>query len=186
MPAFFSSVILLVAAGLLYTIYLVSRKAGVPNGKGYWLALALIFVFMAIDESAQVHEHIAEFVRPQLNSDLNGLLYWSWVVPYAIAVVIVGAFFLKWVLALPANTRNLFIASGFMFVGAALGFELVEGYLYKQYGIDHLYNRIMYTLEELLEMTAIIVFIYALLQYLGTFKARLHLVNEATAVNEQL
>lgn len=185
-PAFFSSVILLVAAGLLYFIYLASSKAKVRNGKRYWLTLAFIFVFMAIDESVQVHEHVAEFVRPQLNSDLNGLLYWSWVVPYAIAVVVIGAFFLKWVLALPAVTRNLFIVSGVMFVGAALGFELIEGYLYKQYGIDHLYNRIMYTLEELLEMTAIVLFIYALLRYLGTFQARIHIRNEPTMANERL
>lgn len=165
-PAFFSSVNLLAAAFLLYLIYWTNKGKSKRMDRRYWLALAVIFAFMAIDESVQVHEHIAEFVRPRLLSDFNGLLHWSWVVPYTLVVVGVVALFFRWVLALPVITRNLFFLSGSMFVLGALGFEFVEGYLYKQYGLDHIYNRVMYTLEELLEMTAVILFIYALLLYL--------------------
>ncbi|WP_299820644.1 multidrug transporter [uncultured Pontibacter sp.] len=177
-PAFFSSVNLLAAAGLLYLIYCVSSNRELANGKRYWLFLSFIFVFMAIDESVQLHEHIAEFVRPRLTSDLNGLLHWAWVVPYSVVVIAVAGFFLKWVLSLPPLTRNLFVASGSMFVLGALGLEFVEGYLYKQYGIDHIYNRVMYTLEEFLEMAAVILFIYTLLQYLAGLKPSLLLVHQ--------
>lgn len=177
-PAFFSSVILLFAAGLLYLIYQVSKKTKARNGRRYWLVLAFIFAFMAVDESAQVHEHIAEFVRPQLSSDLNGLLHWSWVVPYSVALVAIVAFFFKWVLSLPAVTRNLFFMAGAMFVTGALGLEFVEGFLYKHYGLDHIYNRMLYTLEEFLEMTAVILFIYALLQYLASFKQNIAVVSQ--------
>ncbi|MBW7467549.1 multidrug transporter [Pontibacter aydingkolensis] len=175
-PAFFSSVILLAAACLLLLIYRTSKYTGRHKGNGYWLALAVIFVFMAVDESVQIHEHIAEFVRPQLTSDLNGLLHWAWVVPYTLVVAGVVAVFFRWVLLLPATTRNLFFLSGGMFVLGALGFEFIEGYLFKHYGLDHIYNRIMYTLEELLEMTAVILFIYALLQYLAKLKLSVSLI----------
>ncbi|MBC5992499.1 multidrug transporter [Pontibacter sp. SD6] len=183
-PAFFSSVMLLIAASLLYLIFLVNSKVDKRNGRRYWLVLSLIFVFMAIDESAQVHEHVAEFVRPQLSSDLNGLLYWSWVLPYAAGVALLGVFFLKWVFSLPSFTRNLFLASGCIFVGAAIGFELVEGYLYKHYGIDHIYNRIMYTFEELLEMGAIVLFIFALLDYLASLNPVLLISNKVSEIKQ--
>jgi len=172
-PAFFSSVILLLAAGLLYLIYRLSRRLPTHNGKRYWLGLVFVFVFMAVDESTQVHEHIAEFVRPKLTTDLNGLLYWAWVVPYSVILLGIVIFFGRWVFTLPAATRNLFILSGGIFVLGALGFEFVEGYVYKLYGLDHLYNRIFYTIEELLEMAAIVLFIYTLLQYLALLKFKL-------------
>ncbi|MEJ8802181.1 multidrug transporter [Pontibacter sp. H249] len=173
-PAFFSSVLLLTAAALLYLIYLVHKKSMKSgSGKRYWLVLSFIFAFMAVDESVQIHEHIAEFVRPQLTSDLNGLLHWSWVVPYSFALIAIVAFFFKWVLSLPTVARNLFFIAGAMFVMGALGLEFVEGYLYKHYGLNHIYNRVMYTLEEFLEMTAVILFIYALLQHLASFKQKI-------------
>lgn len=59
-PAFFSSVILLLAAGLLLLIYRASQSTGSNKSNGYWLALTVVFVFMAVDESVQIHEHIAE------------------------------------------------------------------------------------------------------------------------------
>lgn len=96
----------------------------------------------------------------------------------------VVAFFFRWVLSLPATTRNLFLLSGGVFVLGALGFEFVEGYLYKQYGIDHIYNRVMYTLEELLEMSAVILFIYALLNYLASLNPLLHFSGNLSGVKE--
>ncbi|GAB3826740.1 hypothetical protein GCM10028895_38130 [Pontibacter rugosus] len=172
-PAFFSAVILLFAGLLLFLIHKRSRSMGAARHSRHWFILGCIFVFMAVDESVQLHEHIAEFVRPKLSNDLNGLLHWSWVVPYAVFVLIVVAYFLNWVLRLPAETRNIFFISGFMFVAGALGLELVEGYLFKAYGIDHLYNRVMYCIEELLEMSAVVLFIYALLRHMERSSTRL-------------
>ncbi len=171
-PAFFSSVILLIAGGLLLLIHSQQKRweeVTETTETNHWLILGLIFLFMAVDENVQLHEHVADFVRPQLGNDLSGLLHWAWVVPYGILTLVVAAYFMGFVLRLPPKTRNLIAISGVLFVTGALGLEFVEGYLYKRYGLDHLYNRIMYCLEELLEMSGVTLFIYALLDYLASY-----------------
>ncbi|WP_299701756.1 multidrug transporter [uncultured Pontibacter sp.] len=166
-PAFFSSIILLIAGILLLLIHArQTHWSGSYNTK-HWLILGVIFMFMAVDENVQLHEHVANYVRPMLGNDLSGMLHWAWVVPYGILTLLVVAYFLGFVLRLPPKTRNLIIISGAIFVTGALGLEFVEGYLYKRYGLDHLYNRIMYCLEELMEMTGVTLFIYALLDFLA-------------------
>lgn len=177
-PAFFSSVILLVAALLLFLIHTQKHYLAVRHQTNHWLILGLIFVFLAVDENVQLHEHVADFVRPQLGNDLSGMLHWSWVVPYALLTLAVVAYFFRFVLRFPTFTRNMILLSGTIFVTGALGLELIEGYLYKRYGIDHLYNRIMYCLEELMEMTGVVLLIYALLDYLAGYRIQVAFVPE--------
>jgi hypothetical protein len=166
-PAFFSSIILLVAAGLLFLTH--ALQQGLPANKRsrYWFILGLFFVFLSLDENVQIHEQVTNFVRPKLENDLSGFLYWAWVVPYAVLALAVAAYFFRFVLQLPYYTRNLFFLSGALYVTGALGLELFEGYFFKHYGLDHLYNLILYCLEELMEMSGVVLFIYALLHYLA-------------------
>lgn len=171
-PTWFSVLILAFAAVLLFIIYAYKKKNNI-KGAFYWLVLGLIFIFLSLDESVQIHEEVARIVRPGVeNKDASGLLYWAWVVPYSVFVIVVVGFFLRFVLSLPTHTRNLFFLSGFMFVSGALGLEFLEGYFFKLYGLDHIYNRILYFIEELLEMGGVTLFIYALLDYMAAYKIR--------------
>ncbi|WP_237144797.1 multidrug transporter [Pontibacter pamirensis] len=169
-PAFFSSAILLLASLLLVTIARLKKSYGTERRK--WGILGSVFLFMAIDESLQIHEYVSKVVRPMLVSDLSGLLYWAWVVPYGVLVLAAVAFFLPFVWRLPSKTRTLFILSGAMFVAGALGLELFEGYFYVRYGYDHIYNLVLYCMEEVLEMSGVVLFIYALLDYMVLLKAQ--------------
>ncbi|SIR15701.1 multidrug transporter [Pontibacter lucknowensis] len=168
-PAFFSSVMLLAASGLLFLVHRQHKHSVQETYTRHWFILGCIFLFMAIDENTQIHERVADFVRPRLATDLSGMLHWAWVVPYSVLTLAVVAYFIGFVLRLPAYTRNLILLSGALFVGGALGLEFFEGYLYKRYGLDHLYNRILYCLEELMEMSGVALFIYALLDYLTRY-----------------
>ncbi|MBX0332197.1 multidrug transporter [Pontibacter sp. HSC-14F20] len=168
-PAFFSSVMLLAASGLLFLTHRQHKSAAKVSYTWHWFILGCIFLFMAIDENTQIHERVADFVRPHLVTDLSGMLHWAWVVPYGVLTLAVVAYFLRFVLRLPTYTRNLILLSGALFVTGALGLEFFEGYLYKLYGIDHLYNRILYCLEELMEMSGVALFIYALLDNLARY-----------------
>ncbi len=171
-PTWFSVLILFVAAMLLFIIYSHKKKLQSKDAF-YWLLLSLIFVFLSADESVQIHETIAEILMPKLGSDLNGFLYWAWVVPYGLFVLIGGLYFLRFVLRLPAMTRKLFIVAGIIFITGAFLMEFPEGYFYKIYGLNHIYNRILYCLEELFEMSAVSLFIYALLDYMALHKIKL-------------
>lgn len=160
-PAFFSTTILLLASALLFAVYSLKRNYKSEGRK--WGVLSFVFLFMAVDENLQIHEYMSEVVRPMLVSDLSGLLYWAWVVPYGVLVLAVIAFFLPFVLQLPQKTRVLFIFSGAMYVAGALGMELFEGYFFVRHGYFHIYNLVLYCMEEVVEMSSVVLFIYALL-----------------------
>lgn len=172
-PSFFSSIILFVASCLLFLIYRSKPLPASGSGKKQWLILSLIFLFLAVDENVGIHEDVTLVVKSLLDNDLPDFLHWAWVIPYFVAFLVIAAFFLPFVLSLPPFTRNLFFIAGFVFVSGAVGLELVEGYVYINYGLNHIYNVILYCLEELMEMTGVVLFIYALLDYLARQKSQL-------------
>ena len=132
-----------------------------------WKCLSLIFLYLSVNEAAGIHELAIDPLRQALN--LGGIFYFAWVIPGAILVSIFVLAYLKFLMSLPAKTRNLFIVAGVIYVGGALGIELVGGaYAYAQ-GITDLAYSIIVTIEEALEMIGILVFIYALLDYIETY-----------------
>jgi hypothetical protein len=165
-PTWFSVIILAFAALLFFMIYS-QKKNAQAKGAHYWLTLCFIFVFISVDESVQVHEEVAKILRPSVSNDVSGLLYWAWVIPYGIFAIAAVIYFMRFVLSLPAQTRNLFFLAGGMYIFGALVLELAEGHFYVKYGLDHIYNRILYFIEELCEMGGVTVLIYALLQYMA-------------------
>lgn len=135
---------------------------------------------MSIDKCVQVHEHLGDILRPKLSSDLSGFLYWSWVIVYGFLFFVVCIYMLRFVLNLSAYTMKMFFLSAFLFVSGARGPELPKGYFLKCYGINHIYNRILYCIEELLEMVGVSIFIYALLDYLAAYKINIAYVSNKT------
>jgi hypothetical protein len=61
----------------------------------------------------------------------------------------------------------LFVASGVLYVGGALMLEMAGGVAMDRVGRGTLPVVVLYTLEELAEMSAVVLFIYALLDYLA-------------------
>ena len=130
----------------------------------YWKILSLIFLFICLDEACSIHEIFNSPMRKLFNA--SGFFYFAWVIPAFIFLVIFFLGFWQFLKALPQKTRNLFIKAGTLYVGGALGIELIGGY----YAAISAKNTITYfvlaTLEESLEMLGIVVFIYALLSYI--------------------
>ena len=90
----------------------------------------------------------------------------SWVVPAGILVAILAVAFSGFLWRLPRRTRVLIAGSGCLYVGGALGVESVGGYFAETAGTDRLGYSILTTVEELLEMVGVVVFVYALLLHL--------------------
>ena len=139
----------------------------------YWFGLAPIFAYLAIDETAQLHEafallHIAgpsglflfpDWVWPD----------WIWIVLYGTATAIVGALYMPFLLRLPMRVAAGFLFGGAVFVVGALGLETI-GLLQTRVQMlpqDHLLVSLRANLEELCEMTGILIFIWGALCYLG-------------------
>lgn len=163
-PTFFSSLNLTVASLLLFIIHSTGKR-----DSNHWLYLCLIFLFLAVDESAQIHETFGGLAGQEVNSYLGEVppfLSWAWMVPYAVLTVLVGLYFLKFTLKLPGKTRALFFLSGGVYVFGALFLEFLESHFDTVYGPENLVNKFLFPIEEVLEMTGVIIFIYALLDYL--------------------
>lgn len=86
-PAVYSALLLLCSA-LLTVIAVASRKRaawGVPH----WFGLAVVFLFLAVDEALSLHERLTEPLRSALNT--CGFFHYAWVVPYAAATLLLAA-----------------------------------------------------------------------------------------------
>jgi hypothetical protein len=165
-PAFFSALILLMAAALLSAIFYLRMSAS-EKGTAYWAVLAAGFTFMAFDEVAALHERMIEPMRAMLGEHDLGALYFAWVVPAGVVVLFLGIYFLKFLWNLPASTRNYFVIAGFIFLGGAFGLELFEGKHAELYGKEDLIYYTLVTCEEAMEMLGVMVFIHGLINYIS-------------------
>ena len=166
-PTFFSVLQLAIAAALLYVI---GRHAHQRTDRfaHHWLILGAIFLFLSLDELAQIHELLGPPVRNFLHTD--GILYYAWFIPYGILTAVIGVAYIGFLAQLPVRTRWLFILSGLIYVGGAVGLELYGGYLNSRLGDKAMKTSIAYLtevfLEEGMEMFGIALFIYALLTHI--------------------
>jgi hypothetical protein len=179
-PTYFSSLLLFISAVILYVIYKTAPKGF--GKKRYWRVLMIIFAWLSVDETASIHEQFGKIGKTfHLNS---GYLYYSWIIPYILFAIIAFFFFLRFLFKLPYSTRILFIISGFIYTGAAIGFELFEGNIAKKYGPNTLNDLLLCAAEEFLEMTGVIIFIYALLRYAAATNPTLFLTISSGKVHE--
>ena len=167
LPTLFSFVLLLICSVFLWIIS--EMPAAFEKKKHvYWKALSLIFLFIAVDELISIHETFTDDARSVLDNSASGYLYFAWVVPYAIVFTIVFLLLLRFFLGLPPRTRILFAIAAFTYVMGAIGFEMVAGNFVFHEGKaakSSLPYMLMVTVEELLEMIGLIIFINALVKY---------------------
>lgn len=163
LPTYYSSFAILFCAILLTII---ARASGNERdaSAGYWYGMAVVFLFLALDEMLMLHERAIVPLRETL--DASGLLYYTWVVPYAIGTLIFAAIYAPFLLRLRRRTRLLFVSAGAIFVFGAIGFEMLGGLHYESHGGRNPVYIAIQTIEETLEMTGILIFIFALAEYL--------------------
>ena len=164
-PTLFSSLLLFIATILLTCIFFIRRiRSRETSG---WLILSFVFLFLMVDEATGIHEQLNS-LRKYINDD-SGYLYYAWVVPYALLVLVFGAVMMKFLFRLPVRIRNMMILAGIVYVSAAIGFELFEGLSTKQLGAGNLRDKFLTAFEEFFEMIGVIIFIHALFRYMAAF-----------------
>jgi hypothetical protein len=161
-PTFYATFSLLLTA-LLLAVVGFSHQRDSTFGRAYWLVLAGIFLFLSMDEMLSFHERMIDPLRNLIGS--SGLFLYAWVIPYGIAVGILGGAYTRFLLSLPRRTALLFFLAGGLFVTGAIGFEMFGGWHMERYGSANPWYVAIQTIEEVLEMVGILIFIYALLDY---------------------
>ncbi len=163
LPTLFSSVLLLIASFLFYLLAKVSKEKTKEEYK-YWLGLSFIFVFLGFDESATIHETIGDYTEKFV--DASGYLHYPWVLSYSLLLIILGILYLRFFLRMEKKIFRSFMLSAFIYLGGAVGFELLGAKESSLHGEDTVLYCTLYTIEESLEMFGVILLIYILLTLL--------------------
>ncbi|WP_019509283.1 hypothetical protein [Pleurocapsa sp. PCC 7319] len=169
-PSLYSALTLGFCSYLLALIAVFKKSSQAIYAK-HWKALSWIFLFLAIDEACSIHELSIPILRNAINA--KGIFYFTWVIPGFFLVVLFLITFRKFIQSLPMKIKIIFISAGAIYVTGALGMELVGGYLADSSGYNTVYG-IATTLEELLEMFGIVIFIHGLLTYIQSQLTELH------------
>lgn len=176
-PTFFSQFLLLFAGLLLGRVAWSKSRTGGQFAR-HWMVLAGVFAFLSVDEAAGIHELLIEPLRDSLG--LGGVLYYAWVLPYTIGVIVLGLFILPLLKQLPPIILKLFLLSAALYVGGAIGVELLGGQHAERYGDQTVVFSILTTIEESMEIGGVIVFIHALLLHVRSCCPTLRLHLEGT------
>lgn len=163
-PAWFSSVTLCLPAVLLAIIGWAERRRRAPYA-WHWLFLAVVFAGLSLDEAVGLHELSITPLRAALHT--GGVLHFAWVIPGAGFVAIVGITYFRFVLALPPPSRRGMLIAALLYLGGALGLELVGAALTAAGRSDSVGYSLAVLAEETLEMTGVVVFIRVLAAHIA-------------------
>ena len=163
-PTLYSALALGFSSCLLAILAIFEKATKTKYAKD-WKLLSLIFLYLAIDEACQLHE---QFNSLQKVINAEGFLRFPWIIPAFLLVIVFLIKFRKFIFSLPAKIKTLFILAGTVYVLGAIGVEIVGGYLADSSGLESISYLIVSTIEELMEMLGVVIFIHALLVYIQT------------------
>ena len=169
-PTLYSVVTLGICSILLAIVSAIVKRSNFQSAKS-WKILSFIFLFLTIDEACSIHEILIPLIK--IVFDTRGFLYFPWVIPACILLLVFLWLFRHFIYNLPKKIRNLFLLAGSIYVSGALGMELIGGYLADLSGLDTTAYWLAATIEELLEMLGILIFIRSLLLYIRSYLTQL-------------
>lgn len=186
-PTLYSTALLALAAGLLF----LAGSGARSHDRGLavrWYGLALIFVYLSVDEAAMLHEALNQVpLRFGSSLALPFLDRFPWVWFYGLAAAAIGLFYLPFLRRLPLRTALIFAISGCIYLGGALGLEAFGAYQIDSHSVSR--ESLAYILrgvaEEFCEMSGVLLFLWGLLDYLGQAGHRVTLSFESRAAQVQ-
>ena len=157
----------LLLAGIVALLALNAARAYAEGSswRHHWTGLVALFLLLAFDEAAQMHEELNRLIGRSV--ELEGYLYFVWVIPGLAFAFAVGLVYLRFLLALPRRVAGLALLGGGLFVAGALGVEMVGAKLWSEQAMGTVRYSLVVTAEESLEMLGLIVFGYGLMLLLA-------------------
>jgi hypothetical protein len=160
--AWVSSMLMLICALILFYLATVKRQLGQAYAM-HWLGLSVVFLGLSMDEAVGFHEMTIMPLRETLQT--GGVFLYAWVIPALLFVGALGIVYLGFLWHLEAAFRLRFVLAGALFVGGAVGFEMLEGAFAAFYQQHRLVHEAAVHLEDTLEFAGVLVFLHSLLLY---------------------
>lgn len=170
LPTYISALNLLVAGALcgIISAYELNQRGRV---NWHWLGLAAGLVLMSVDEAAKIHEGIVGVFIQMAIGRGTGIFYYVWYLAYIPIVIIIGFLYFPFLRRLPVRYSFRFSLAALVFLGGAIGIEMIESIL-KHAEIN---TAISMLFEETFEMIGIVILIHTLLLYLSEKRFALNL-----------
>lgn len=161
--AWFASSLLLAISAAFGAAYYMANA----DEKKYWGVLSCVFLYLSIDEAAEIHELLIDPMQ-SLFGISSGPLFFAWVIPVGCVIVLLAAFLFKFIWNLPVRYRNQLFLAAMLFITGAMGVEMISGYYWES--VDFTYDmmyRVLNAFEEGLENTGSILALSATIGYLN-------------------
>lgn len=156
-PSWFSALLLFIAASLAALITTQEKRF-------HWAFLAFVLAYMSMDEAAELHE---VFTRPLREGfQLSGYLYFGWILVGIPLALIVGAIFIPFLFKLPRFCQISFILAAAIYLTGAIVVESYSATIWAETDYPTLPYHAVSIVEELMEISGVILVIHTLLWYI--------------------
>lgn len=144
------------ASALLITSVCLAIKASDSRQKKHahtwhWYGLSVGFLLLSVDEIAGMHE------------TLNSVIEISWAIPGGILALFIAGIYLAFLFQIDRRTAVQFVIGGALFVGGAVGVELLTEPYLENDQLNTLAYNLWTAVEEGMEMAGVLIFLRALL-----------------------
>lgn len=166
-PTIVSALGLAACAMLLSVLSRVAQSRGSLDARPFrWLAS--IFLLLAFDEGARLHERLNEPMAA-LGLD-SGPLRFGWVLVGGLLVLVLIPIYLPLVLRLPSDIRAAFIIAAVSYITGALALEMVGARIFNPENASYI---VLTVGEELLELAGVGIFLVSLYRLLRRWAPQL-------------
>lgn len=162
-PTWFSALLLFLAASQLLLVGHLRRRGDGALAR-YWTGLGAIFMLLSVDEIGSFHN--IPLVSEEAARGVSDFLAISWVIHGMAAVAAVGVVFVPFLRALPRTTALDLVRAGAVYVGGALGMEMIGARFIFAIGFEHPIVSVILTIEEGMEMFGVLLLLTALFRYI--------------------
>lgn len=161
-PSFFSTLQFLAASLLLLIIALFKKS----NGKKHlgWLGISLLFFLLMLDEAVSIHEFLFTYLQEKYHN--SSLFYYISLFVFGFVLVGIALIYIPFFNHLNKKLLIGMLSSMGIFLLGAIVFERIGNNIFDTYGLSFGY-RLIYTVEETLEMLGLAIFINTLNWYIG-------------------
>ena len=158
------SVLSLYTAGVILLLIGASPAHGTLRERGPWLLLGFMFLALSADDHVGIHEKLSALLSRTTGGG-SGLFYFAWAAPAGLLCLAGLLWFLPFLSRLPRRVFALMLLSAALFLGGAVGLEMVAGAAAEASGVFSAPYRIVTNIEEACELFGVLLFIHALLLF---------------------
>lgn len=171
-PSLFRALCIFAIALNLFGLSLAERRESQVRSRA-WRVLSFAFLIVGTDDLLALHEACISPIKAVLKT--GGFFHFAWVIPWGLAALCLGLFLLKFFGTLPKKTRNMFYISAVLFLLGAIAFEMIGGKIATSLGKSNVIYYVETQVEEILELSGVLLFFNAVLDYQVTSAFSVHI-----------